>query len=59
MQSRARFNVEQLDQLSRFEKDLAIKRLQLPLADRHVMRPVRFHELSVAERQLAIDELQK
>jgi hypothetical protein len=58
-QSRARFNVEQLGQLSRTEKDLAIARLQLPADDRHAMPPVRFHELSAAERQLAIDELTK
>jgi hypothetical protein len=57
--SRARFNVEQLGQLSRAEKDLAIARLQLPAADRHAMPPARFHELSDAERQLAIDELRK
>jgi len=58
-QSRARFNVEQLAQLSRAEKDLAIARLSLPADDRHMMPPVRFHELSAAERQLAIDELMK
>jgi hypothetical protein len=57
--SRARFNVQQLDQLPRIEKDLAIWRLQLPPADKHAMPPVRFHELSAAERQLAIDELRK
>ena len=58
-QSRALFNVEQLGQLSRGEKDLAIARLSLPATDRHAMPPVRFHELSAAERQLAIDELMK
>jgi hypothetical protein len=58
-QSRALFNVEQLAQLSRAEKDLAITRLQLPATDRHAMPPVRFHELSATERQLAIDELMK
>ncbi|TMQ21911.1 MAG: hypothetical protein E6J91_02065 [Deltaproteobacteria bacterium] len=57
--SRARFNVEQLAQVSRAEKDTAIQRLQLPPADRHAMPPARFHELSAAERQLAIDELMK
>jgi hypothetical protein len=57
--SRARFNVEQLAQLSRGEKDLAIQRLQLPAGDRHLMPPARFHELSAAERQLAIAELMK
>lgn len=57
--SRARFNVEQLAQLSREEKDVAIGRLRLPPADRRAMPPARFHELSAAERQLAIDELAK
>jgi len=57
--SRARFNVEQLAQLPRAEKDLAILRLQLPAGDRHLMPPARFHELSAAERQLAIAELMK
>ena len=58
-QSRARFNVEQLDQMSRAEKDLAIARLQLPDDDRHLMPPRRFRELDAAERQRAIDELMK
>jgi hypothetical protein len=57
--SRARFNVEQLGQLPRAEKDLAITRLQLPVADRHAMPPARFHELSATVRQLVIDELMK
>ncbi len=57
--SRARFNVEQLAQLPQEEKDLAIQRLQLPADDRHLMPPARFHELSAAERQLAIAELMK
>jgi hypothetical protein len=56
-QSRAQFNVEQLGQMSRAEKDRAITRLSLPVADKHAMPPARFHELSDAERQLAIDEL--
>lgn len=55
--SRARFNVEQLGQMSRAEKDMAIMRLQLPVDDRRAMPPSRFHELSAAERQLVIDEL--
>jgi hypothetical protein len=57
--SRARFNVEQLAQLSRGEKDLAIARLKLPASDRHAMPPARFHELSDTERQMVIDELAK
>lgn len=55
--SRARFDVEQLAQMPRAEKDLAIARLQLPATDRQAMPPARFHELGAAERQLAIDEL--
>lgn len=57
--SRARFDVDQLAQLPRAEKDLAIARLQLPPADRHAMPPARFHELSATERQIVIDELMK
>jgi hypothetical protein len=57
--SRARFNVEQLDQMPRGEKDLAIARLKLPAGDRRAMPPARFHELGDAERQLVIDELLK
>jgi hypothetical protein len=58
-QSRARFNVEQLGQMSRAEKDVAIARLQLPDGDRHQMPPRRFRELTATERQLVIDELMK
>lgn len=57
--TRARFNVENLAQMSRAEKDIAIQRLQLPSDDRHAMPPARFKELSAAERQLVIAELQK
>ncbi|HEU0030507.1 MAG TPA: hypothetical protein VFQ53_07740 [Kofleriaceae bacterium] len=55
--SRASFDVERLDQMSRTEKDEAIRRLQMPDTDARKMPPVRFHELSDAERQLAIDVL--
>jgi len=55
--SRARFNVETFDQLSREEKDAAIARLQLDPADRHAMPPQRFHQLSDAERDLVIHTL--
>lgn len=56
-QSRARFNVDTLDTLSRPEKDRAIERLLL--ADDHPrkMPPVRFHILSPVERDLAIQVL--
>jgi hypothetical protein len=57
--SRAYFSVDTLDQLPRAEKDAAIARLMLPVTDAHHMPPVRFHELSQAERDLAIQELQK
>jgi len=55
--TRSRFNIETLAQMSRAEKDEAIKRLQLPDTDRHKMPPVRFHVLSDAERDLVIQEL--
>lgn len=55
--SRARFNVDNLAQMTRAEKDEAIARLRLPDTDRHKMPPVRFHELSDAERDLVIQEL--
>lgn len=57
--SRARFNVERLDTLSREVRDAAIRRLQLPAGDRRAMPPPRFHELSDAERDLVIAELSK
>ena len=55
--TRARFDVEALDTMSRDEKDLAIERLRLPDTDQHKMPPVRFHELSQEERELAISAL--
>jgi hypothetical protein len=57
--SRAMFDIDKLDSLSRVEKDEAIKRLLLPDTDRRKMPPPRFHVLSDAERQLAIDELKR
>ena len=57
--TRARFNVDTLDQLDPSEKQLAIQRLMLPDTDAHHMPPVRFHTLSDAERQLVIDELSR
>ena len=56
-QSRANFDIDKLATLSRAEKDYAIQRLQLPDTDVHHMPPVRFHELSQAERDAAIAEL--
>jgi len=57
--SRAAFDIDKLDTLSRGEKDEAIKRLMLPDTDRRKMPPARFHVLTDAERQLVIDELQR
>jgi hypothetical protein len=57
--TRARFNVERLDQMSREVRDAAIRRLQLPDADRKKMPPTRFHTLSDAERDLVIEELSR
>lgn len=55
--SRARFNVDTLDTLSREEKNTAIARLQLGDDNPKKMPPVRFHTLSSAERDLVIAEL--
>lgn len=55
--SRARFDIDNLAQMTRAEKDAAIARLQLPDTDRKKMPPVRFHVLSDAERDLVIQEL--
>jgi len=55
--TRAGFNIDTLDLLSASEKQVAIDRLNLPANDAHHMPPVRFHELSDAERALAIAEL--
>lgn len=57
--SRARFDVEKLDQMSREVRDEAIRRLRLPDEDRKKMPPTRFHALSDAERDLVIEELSK
>jgi hypothetical protein len=58
-QSRAQFNVEAFATMSRAEKDKAIERLMLPDHDIRKMPPVRFHELSDAERTLAIEALRQ
>lgn len=57
--SRAGFDIDRLDTLSRQKKDEAIERLRLPERDRRHMPPARFHVLSDAERDLAIAELAK
>ncbi len=56
-QTRARFNVDTLDTLSRAEKDLAIARLQLDDDNPRKMPPVRFHVLSPSERDLVTQAL--
>ena len=56
--SRARFNVELLDSLSQEVKDEAIYRLMLDDSKAGKMPPVRCHELSDAERDLVIAELE-
>jgi hypothetical protein len=57
--SRARFDIMQLDAMSRAEKDTAIARLQKAKDDAQLMPPVRFGELTADEIQLAVDELKK
>jgi hypothetical protein len=57
--TREKFLVDQLDQMSRDEKDLAIQRLQLPDDTRKAMPPVLFRTISDDERQSMIVELQK
>ncbi|MCA9672602.1 MAG: hypothetical protein KC503_43710 [Myxococcales bacterium] len=57
--SRAGFNVDTLDTLPRAIKDMAIDRLLRPDNDRRKMPPLRFHELTTAQRDLVIKELQK
>lgn len=57
--SRAKFDVTKLDTMPRAEKDKAIQRLNLPVASSRKMPPPRFRELSAAEIQLVVSELQK
>jgi len=56
--SRAHFNVEQLDSMSRAEKDLAIARLNMG-DDVKKMPPSRFGQLSPSEIQAAVDVLKQ
>lgn len=57
--SRARFNVEILDQMPRGEKDEAIRRVQLPAHAARRMPPTRFRELDPTSLELVIEELQR
>ena len=57
--SRASFNIERLDTLSRGEKDEAIRRINLAKDACEHMPPDRFRELNAAEIALVQAELQK
>jgi hypothetical protein len=56
---RARFDVTKLSSMSRAEKDLAITRLETSKTSSQLMPPTRFGELTDAQIQLAVQELQK
>ena len=58
-ETRERFRVDDLANMSRQEKDLAIHRLTLPDDVFRKMPPPRFRSLSPAEIQLVTDELKK
>ena len=58
-ESREKFRIDELDKMSREEKDLAIKRLGLSATAFRKMPPPRFRELSAAEIKLVTDELKK
>ena len=57
--SRQRFRVDDLDQMSRAEKDLAITRLTMTADTRLVMPPPLFRTITPAERELMVQELQQ
>jgi hypothetical protein len=57
--TREKFLTDQLDMMSRDEKDLAIKRLQTDVGSRLAMPPALFRTITDDERQLMIQELQK
>ena len=57
--SRAHFDVEKLDQLSRPEKDEAIRRLHLPQTSARHMPPHRFHDLSATQIERVTQELMR
>ncbi len=57
--TRARFNVFELESMSRAEKDLAIRRLRKDKEDRYLMPPRQFKELSDDEIELVVQELLK
>ena len=57
--TREKFLTDQLDTMTRDEKDVAIQRLQTPVDSRLSMPPALFRTITDAERQLMIDELMK
>jgi hypothetical protein len=57
--TREKFLVDALDSMTRDEKDVAIKRLQMPSDTRLAMPPVLFRTITDDERQKMIDELSK
>jgi hypothetical protein len=57
--SREKFLVDELDRMSRDEKNVAIDRLRTPTSSRLTMPPTLFRTITDAERQLMIDELAK
>ena len=57
--TRDKFLVDQLDQMSRDEKDLAIERIQTALDTRLTMPPPLFRTLSERDRKAMIAELKK
>ena len=57
--TRERFLVDQLDQMPRAEKDLAVQRLQTDASSRLRMPPPLFRTITDDERQAMITELQK
>jgi hypothetical protein len=57
--SRDKFLVDQLDTMSREEKDLAIERINTPIDTRLTMPPPLFRSLGPRERELMIAELQR
>ncbi len=57
--TREDFLVDQLDMMSRTEKDLAIQRIQMDVSTRLSMPPALFRTVTDDERQAMITELQK
>jgi hypothetical protein len=57
--SREKFLVDQLDQMSRDEKNLAIMRIQMSPDQRLFMPPALFRTVTDDEKKLMIAELKK